>query len=263
MKFIAGSSRIFICCILSIILFSFILLGSCYHKEPLYSFNISSGGVMIGSSCYYLAQVREYRNPKGISRFPDGGQTKEIRQLFGLFRTDTIHNTTVLATRFGDVHGWPVRYKTRLDKNDSLISIGIVNINLADSVNGIYLYNFDSGKTLKYSAAKALPSLSKTGTQIAYCNNKTVLVEDYSSNTSTARYLLETEPVFIDWEIENGILLFCSDPFRVMKLDLRTGTVSSSDMKYIANYSQELGVTEIRSIVSKSIPDLEKLLDNN
>jgi hypothetical protein len=217
---------------------------------------------MVGSSCYYLAQVREYRNPKGISRFPDGGQTKEIRQIFGLFKTDSNNKKTVLAARLGDVYGWPVRYKTRLEKNGNDIAIGIVNINLPESINGIYLYNLNSGRIIKYSVVKALPALSKTGTKIAFCNNKTVSVEDYYTKTLINSYPVDIEPVYLSWGNENRILLFCSDPFRVIELDLITGMVNSSDVKYISNYSQELGATEINNMVDKTIPDLSKLLDN-
>ena len=239
-----------------------LMLNSCYQRELVYSFNRSSGGVSAGSSFYYLAQVREYRNPKGISRFPDGGQTKEIRQLFGLFKTDSMSKSTVLVASLGDVNGWPVRYKARLEKNGTDIAIGIININLPDSINGIYLFNLDSGRMLKYSREEALPSFSKTGSQITYCSNKILSVEDYTDKTSIIRYPLDIEPVFISWGNEYMIHLFCSDPFRVMELDLKSGVVNSSDMDYIANYNQELGATEISRIIEKAPPDLKKLLDN-
>jgi hypothetical protein len=51
--------------------------------------------------------------------------------------------------------------------------------------------------------------------------------------------------VYITWENENETLLFYSDPFRVMTLDLQTGMINSSDLKYIANYDQELDIEEI------------------
>ena len=245
-----------------VLIISLSILSLCYHRPPVCSFEISSGGVLVGSSCYYLAQVREYRNPKGISRFPDGGQVKEIRQIFGLFKTDSISRITVLATRFGDVYGWPVRFKTRLEKNRSDIAIGIVNINLPDSINGIYLYNISSGKIMKYSDEEALPALAITGSQIAYCSNKILSIEDYSSKTYAATYPVEITPVFISWSGEQEILLFCSEPFRVLKLNLETGKIDSSDMDYIANYKQELGTTEIKNMVKIPSSDLWRLLDS-
>jgi hypothetical protein len=245
-----------------LIISGMIMLSSCYQRELVRSFEESSGGVMVGSSCYYLAQLREYRNPKGISRFPDGGQAKEIRQIFGLFKTDSISKKTILAARLGDVYGWPVRYKTRLEKNNSDIAIGIVNINLPDAINGIYLYNFDSGRIIKYSVFEALPALSETGTKIAFCSNKLVYVEDYSEKIQVATYPVDTVPVFISWGDENKILLFCSDPFRVMELNLKTGKIDSSDMKYISNYKQELGAADIKNIVTITTSELRKLIDN-
>lgn len=217
---------------------------------------------MVGSSCYYLAQVREYRNPKGISRFPDGGMSKEIRQLFGLFKTDTISKSTLLVARLGDVNGWPVRYKSRLEENGKDIAIGIININLPDSINGIYLYNLNSGRIIKYSDAEALPALLKTGTKIAFCNNKTMSVEDYYDKTLVNSYPVDIEPVYISWGNENRILLFCYDPFRVMELDLESGTVLSSATEYISNYNQEVRATEISDMVEKTSPDLKNLLND-
>lgn len=246
---------------LIIVIISSSILNSCYYRQPIYSFEQSSGGVLSGSSCYYLAQVKEYRNPKGISRFPDGGQTKEIRQLFGLFKTDSISGITVLEARLGDVYGWPVRFKTRLEKNNSDIAIGIVNINQPDSVNGIYLFNIDSGKILKYSDEEALPALAITGSRIAYCSNKILSVEDYSSKAPAATYPVEITPVFISWSGEQEILLFCSEPFRVLKLNLLTGRVDSSEVNYLANYKQELGAAEIHDMVKMTSSDLRRLLD--
>ena len=244
------------------IITSMIMLNSCYHRELVYSFEKSSGGVMIGSSCYYLAQIREYRNPKGISRFPDGGQTKEIRQIFGLFKTDSISKSTVLAARLGNVYGWPIRYKTRIEKDNANIAIGIVNINLPDSINGIYLFNLYSGRMLKYTDEEALPSILEKDSRIAYCSNKILSVENYINKISVARYPLDITPVYVNWKNENEIFLFYSDPFRVKVFDLKSGTIISSDVEYIANYNQEIGVSEINRMVEKTSPDLRKLLDN-
>ena len=246
-----------------LVVINMLMLSSCYYREQVYSFNRSTGGVYAGSSCYYLARVREYRNPKGISRFPDGGQVKELRQLFGLFSTDTLSNRTEVAAILADVKGWPSRYKSRLEKNGTDIAIGIVNISFPDSVNGIYLYNLESGRILKYSGDGDMPTLSKTGTRIAYCRDKVLLVEDYSDKTLINSYSLDTVPVFLSWEDENKILLFCSDPFRVMVLDLKNDALNKSGMDYIPNYDQEVGATEIRKIIERSSPDLKKILDNN
>jgi len=245
--------------LLSIIM---LMLNSCYYRELVYSFDRSTGGVYADSLCYYLARVREYRNPKGISRFPDGGQVKVLRQLFGLFRTDTMNNRTEMAAILADVKGWPSRYKSRLEKNGTDIAIGILNISFPDTVNGIYLYNLRSGRILKYSGEGDMPTLSKTGTRIAYCRDKMLLVEDYSDKTPINSYSLDTVPVFLSWKDENKILLYCSDPFRVMVLDLKDGALKKSGMDYIPNYGQEVGATEIRIIVERSSPDLKRFLDN-
>lgn len=111
--------------LLSLFIVLCLLLSSCYTREtctiPL---SLSHGGVVVGFSYYYLAQVREFRKPKLLgAALPDGGMSKETRQVFGLFRTDSLANTTQLVYQMPDIYGWPVRYSTRIDKNDSFYSV--------------------------------------------------------------------------------------------------------------------------------------------
>lgn len=247
--------------IISVIITLIAMLNSCYYRELQYSFERSGGAVIAGSSCYYLGQVKEFRRPKGISRFPDGGQIKEIRKIFGFFLTDTISNTTIIAAKLPPVRGWPSWFKTRLEKNETDIVIGIANIITHDSVNGIYLYNIKSGKLTKYSEDGVLPAISETTTLLSYCIDSTLYIEDYSGRSLVSKYYLDVDPVFVTWVGDAAILLFCHDPFRVMELDLNTGIVVDSDMEYIRNYDQELNATEIRKIVEKSTPDLKEILD--
>jgi hypothetical protein len=238
-----------------------LIMTSCYYKDLQYSFDRSTGGVLVESSCFYLAQVREYRNPKGISRFPDGGQILEVRKIFGLFKTDTLSNTTEMAAELLKVNGWPSRYKSRLEKNGTDIIIGIANIHFPDSVNGIYLYNLNSGKLTRYSGEGVLPAISKTFTRLAYCYDTILYIEDYSDRSLVAKYHLDVDPVFVEWAGDSGILLFCYDPFRVLELDLNTGLINKSELEYIPNYGQEMNATEIRKIIERSSPDLKNLLD--
>jgi hypothetical protein len=244
-----------------LILILTMILSSCYYRELVYSFNRSGGGVYEDNSCYYLAQVKEFRRPKGISRFPDGGTIKELRQLFGFFRTDTLADSTEVVAVIRDLRGWPSRFKTRIENNGTDITIGIANISFPDSVNGIYFYNLKSERFYKYSEKGVFPTLSKTGTRIAYCKDTILSVENYSDRSLISTYTLDTEPVYICWEDENIILLFCSDPFRVMELDLNSGKVNSTDMEYIRNYNQEAGIMEINRLTDRSSPDLKMLLD--
>lgn len=237
-----------------------IMLTSCYYRELHYSFETSHGGVKVDSSYYYLAQVREYRLPKGISRFPDGGVSREIRQLFGLFKTDSIEKTTVLVAKLNDLIGWPVRYSTRLEKNDSYIAIGIINVNLPDTINGIYLFSVKDGSLRKYSGEKSLPSISNQASRIAYCVGNKLVIDDYSSNTTLFSYLLNATPVFISWKNDREILLFYANPFHVKILNLDNGKVSPTDLKYIPNYNQELDATTINRLIRESNPDLKGFL---
>ncbi len=237
-------------------------LNSCYHRELHYSFETSYGGVISGSSCYYLAHVREFQMPKGISTLPDGGMSRDIRQLFGLFKTDTLSSSTILVTRLGDVVGWPSRYSTRLDNNTSYYSaIGIENITQADSLNGIYLYGLKSGKLEKYSKEVALPALSSTGSLIAYCVKNKLVVEDYSSKTKLFSYLLNFVPVFVTWRNDQEICIYFSDPFRVKILNISTGQVSNSSLKYIKNFDQEVDIDQISRIFKATPAQSKEILD--
>jgi hypothetical protein len=237
------------------------LLTSCYHKELHYAFDPSYGGVVAGPSCYYLANVREFKMPKGISTIPDGGMSKDVRQLFGLFKTDTLTNSTVLISRLGKIVGWPSRYSTRIDKNSSFIAIGIINVTQADSVSGIYLYSFKSEKLEKYSKKGALPALSKDGLYLAYCINNKLVVDDYSTKTKLFSYLLNFEPVFVTWKSADEIYLFISNPFRVKVLDLSTGRTSDSNLRYIKNFDQEFDIHKINKAIGGSAEISKAILD--
>jgi hypothetical protein len=246
---------------ITIILLAITMIPSCYQKELFYSFDTSYGGVIVGSSCYYLAQVREYKSPKGISRFPDGGQSKEIRQLFGLFKTDSMSKSTIMVTRLPEIHGWPSRYATRMEKKGSYIVIGIINVTLPDSINGIYIYDLKKDEIRKYCEKKALPSISQDGTQIAYCYDNKLMIDDFPTHTSLASFHITPEPVFLTWKSKEEILLFFSDPFRVMVINVISGNITASDLKYIPNYGQDANATDIKNFVKQTSPDLKGLLN--
>lgn len=232
-------------------------LTSCYHRELVYSFDTSHGGVTYGGSYYYLAQAREYQLPKGISRFPDGGVPRDIRIMFGLYKTDTISKSTTLVSQLSNPTGWPSRYSTRLDKNSECIAIGIVNATLTDSLCGIYLYDFKSGKLNRYSKVSGLPALCSTGNQMAYCVMNKLVVDDYPSKTTLYSYLLNTAPVFVTWKSNNEICIYFFNPKVVKILNTSTGKNPSSDLKYRPNYDQEIDISQINKLL-KGNPDLAK-----
>ncbi len=235
-----------------------LLLSSCYTRELYYSFEPSHGGVTVGSSYYYLAQVRESRMPKGISRFPDGGMSKETRQVFGLFRTDSLANTTQLVYQMPDIIGWPVRYSTRIDKNDSFVVFGIANVSFADSLDGIYLYNLKSNTLRRYSKSKALPSISEFN-QIAYCVDNKLSVDDIDG-TQLFSYILNSKPVYVDWKTDDEIYIYFSNPNSVQMIKLSTGKTTNTDLNYISNYAQEKSKGQILRVIKSSNPDLKELL---
>jgi len=237
------------------------ILCSCYHKELQYSYDTSSGGVVVGSSFFYLAKVREFQIPKGISRFPDGGMSRDIRQLFGVFKTDTLSNSTILVARLGDVVGWPSRFSTRIGKNSNYIAIGIMNVTMPDSINGIYLYSLNNEKLNKYINDGALPALSNSGTYLAYCIRNRLYIDDCSSKTTLYSYLLNFDPVFVSWKSEDEIYLFLSNPFKVKILNISTGKTTDTDLKYIKNYNQEIDINKIIRTLRKTSSDPKEILD--
>jgi len=230
---------------------SLLIFTSCYHKELFYSFDPSYGGITSGTSYYYLAHVREYKMPKGISTFPDGGMSKDVRQLFGLFKTDSITKSTILLSRLGDVVGWPSRYSTRLDKNSFCIAIGIENITFRDSVNGIYLYDFKSGKLDKYSKEAGLPALFDNSSLMTYCIENKLVVDDIASKTILYSYLLNVAPAFVTWKNDHEILIYFFNPTEVKILNTTTGKVIKSDLKYMKNFDQEIDIGQIKKIVKE------------
>lgn len=236
-----------------------ILFSSCYTRELYYSFEPSHGGVVVGSSYYYLAQVREFRKPKGISRFPDGGMSREERQIFGLFRTDSVENKTHLVYRMDDICCWPARFSTRMDKNESYIVFGIINVNFPDSLDGIYLYNISSKTLKRYSQIKSLPAISGNN-RIAFCVENKLTVNDLDG-IQLFSYILNAKPVYITWNDGDEIFIYFSEPFMVQKIKLSTGKTTTIEKEYLPNYAQERTKTQILKVIRDSNPDLKGFLN--
>lgn len=236
-----------------------ILFSSCYTRELYYSFKPSHGGVVVGSSYYYLAQVRESRKPKGISRFPDGGMSREERQIFGLFRTDSVENKTHLVYRMDDICCWPARFSTRMDKNESYIVFGIINVNFPDSLDGIYLYNISSKTLKRYSQIKSLPAISGNN-RIAFCVENKLTVNDLDG-IQLFSYILNAKPVYITWNDGDEIFIYFSEPFMVQKIKLSTGKTTTIEKEYLPNYAQERTKTQILKVIRDSNPDLKGFLN--
>ncbi|NOU20125.1 MAG: hypothetical protein HOO91_21420 [Bacteroidales bacterium] len=245
------------------VLIALCALSSCYHRELHYSFDTSSGGVISGSSYYYLANAREFQMPKGISTFPDGGMSRDVRYLFGLFKTDTLTNSTILVTKIGKVVGWPSRYSTRLDKNSSYIGIGIINVTQVDSINGIYLYNLKNNKFKRYSKESGLPAFTQNGLLMAYCIKNKLVIDDYASKNTLFSYLLNFVPEFVTWKSDNEIYLFLSNPFRVKILNISTGVTTDTRLKFIKNFDQEIDINQINRKIKNPSKESKVILDNS
>lgn len=235
-----------------------LIFSSCYTRELYYSFEPSHGGVTVGSTYFYLAQVREYRMPKGISRFPDGGMSKETRQVFGLFKTDSVENSTKFIYQLPDVYGWPAMYSTRIDKNDSFIVFGIANVSFPDSLDGIYLYNLKNNTCRHYSKSKTLPSISESN-QIAYSIENKLSIDDIDG-TQLFSYVMNSKPVFVDWKNDDEIYIYHSNPFKVQMLKLSTGKTVNTNLDYLSNFAQEKTKSQIFKVIKTSNPDLKELL---
>lgn len=244
----------FLCLIFSL------LLTSCYTRELYYSFEPSHGGVTVGSSYFYLAQVREYRMPKGISRFPDGGMSRETRQVFGLFKTDSVENSTKLVYQLPDVYGWPVRYSTRIDKNDSFLVFGVFNVSFPDSIDGIYLYNMKNNTCRRYSKSKTLPAISEFN-QLAYSIENRLSIDDIDG-TQLFSYVLNSKPVFVDWKTDDEIYIYLSNPNSVKMLKLSTGRTTNTELEYAPNYAQEKSKSQILKVVKTSNVNFNLFLNN-
>lgn len=243
------------------LLVSMMFLSSCYHKELHYSYIPSYGGVTDGSGYVYLAQAREFQMPKGISAFPDGGISKDVRSLFGLFKTDTITNSTILVTKLGSVVGWPSRYATRISKSGSYIAFGIVNLSKPDSICGVYLFDTKRNELIKYSGQGSLPSLSPEGSRMAHSIANRLVIEDFLTKTPLFSYVLNFNPVFVTWKSEQEILIFLSEPFRVKLLNLSTGKTTDTDFKYLTNYAQEIDISQISKLIKEESRLAKETLD--
>jgi hypothetical protein len=208
-----------------ILLVLFLSLAACYHKEVCYSFTPSNGGVRVEGSVYYLAQAREYR----LSKFPSG-IAKELRQVFGLFRTDTANCTTTIAARLVDICAFESCYKSHLEHGDSFIAFGVYNVAYPDSVDGVYLFNLKRNSLTRVARVKSLPTMLPNGSLIAYFSGNRLIIDEVATRTTLLSYLLTSTPDFVSWKDAKTLLLCYPGAQAVLTLNLETGRIADTGL---------------------------------
>lgn len=206
-----------------VLLVLFLSLASCYQKEVCYSFTPSKGGVRVEGSVYYLAQAREYRQ----SKFPPG-IAKELRQVFGLFRTDTAEHSTTVVAQLVDICAFEPCYKSHLEHGDSYIAFGVYNVAYPDSVDGVYLFNLKRNSLTRIARAKSLPTMLPNGSLIAYFSGNRLIIDEVATRTTLVSYLLTSAPDFVSWKDAKTLLLCYPGTHPVQTLNLETGRIANT-----------------------------------
>jgi hypothetical protein len=245
-----------------ILLLILMILPSCYQKEIHTSFKPSDGGAMEGTNLYFLAQAREYRLPKGISRFPDGGRARELRQVFGLYVTDTLSGSTGLLYRLPDIQRWPAGYSTRLEAKSGLVVFGIRELSPpsvtgtpAYAGNGIYLHTPATGVTGKITVTPALPTLANGGGAIAWFENDTLTTLERSTGQYSV-FPVKANPAFIRWENPEYLLFYRRDTAQTLVFSFKDSELRTSQEPYLTHYGQAVK----RSVILKAILDIDTVI---
>ena len=61
-------------------------MGSLFYSERVYTSHRLSTGFEVEDHVYFLSEYRLFRMPRGIARFPDGGQARRLYQATHLYR---------------------------------------------------------------------------------------------------------------------------------------------------------------------------------
>ena len=79
------------------------LAGSIMYSKKIYCRQDFSYGLPLGTRIYFLFRRHRFRRPRGIARFPDGGQVRTVSDEVALFsyarESDTLTRLGVLSAR--------------------------------------------------------------------------------------------------------------------------------------------------------------------
>lgn len=229
----------------NIFLSAFITISaiSCYQKGITKTIEYSPGIWNGEHSMYmFLKWERDYYMPKGISRFPDGGIPKYIRdETFVCIYDSSTHEIKVIMKGKGFPRGYPV--SARFSWKGKYAAYKIWNADETQNLlNPVILIDTTNTTATEFYDIGEMPELSPSGNRMATIRKNAIWTMKTDGTESINVYKASKfELIFIKWEKENLMELYVKDKgrFAVYTLDLTNGNVVNSIKPYVKNFGNE------------------------
>ncbi len=216
---------------------------SCYEKELTRAVHYSTGRWdSSGREFIFLRWERDFHQPKGAARFPDGGIPKYVRdeKFICVFSRDT-GEVRVAARASGIPRGYPP--SARFSRKGDMAAYKIWSADVKEnSANPVVLINMKSGETREFLSAGEKPELSPDAIRIATVKNNTVWIMNIDGTGGHAAFEPgEPELIFMMWNKADEMDLYLREQgkFVVYTLDLKKGELRRSGKPYLENYGNE------------------------
>lgn len=216
---------------------------SCYKKELSRTVEYSNGAWNESRTEFiFLRWERDFHQPGGISRFPDGGIPKYVRdeKFISVFNKDT-GEVKALDKAKGTPRGYPpsVRFSWKGD----MVVYKIWSADMKEnSSNPVVLIDMNSGETREFLSEGEKPELSPDAKRLATVKDNSVWIMNIDGTGGHIAFEPgEPELIFIIWDKADEMDLYLRDQgrFVVYTLDLNKGGLRRSGKPYLKNYGNE------------------------
>ena len=224
---------------------------SCYQKEITKTVEYSPGAWDTDRKNYiFLRWERDYFMPKGITRFPDGGIPKYVRdETFVCMYSKDTNSVRVITEGEGVPRGYPA--SARFSWKADFIVYKIWNADEAQNLlNPVILLNLKTLESSKFFEIGEMPELSPSADRIASIRKNSIwLMKTDGTGGNIIFKSSGFELIFLMWEKENLMDLYVREKgrFTVYTLNLSDMSMNKSDKPYIQNFGND-STTEILKI---------------
>ena len=218
-------------------------LFSCYEKKLTKSEHVSSGTWNESRTQFiFLRWERDFYRPEGITKFPDGGIPKYIRdEKFICVYSKNTGTVTAVAKARGKPRGYPpsVRFSWKAGK----AAYKIWNADKKENtLNPVVLIDMKTMEEREFFSIGERPELSPDGKRIATVKDNCVRI--MNCDGTEGKIVFESgEPrlIFLMWNTPGEIDLYLNDQgkFIVYTLDLQKSELKKTGKPYLKNFGNE------------------------
>lgn len=192
-----------------------------------------------GSRFIFMQWERDFRMPRGLARFPDGGIPKYLRdECFVCVYNKDSRSIQKIGTAVGKPRGYPPAARFSWKGARAVYKIWNAH-EVENAQNPIMLIDMDSFEQSEIIREGEKPELSPDASRVAYIKGNALCVFDMSRRES--KKLMDPAPlelVFTMWTKERTMDLHVRDrgKFSVYSLDIPKGALNKSGKPYLKNF---------------------------